>query len=335
MVTRPAVTPAADLERAYSGSRVAWGAIFAGIVVAIATMAVLGIIGLALGFSLVEVGEQNPGNGALTTTGIWTFVSQIVALFVGGFIAARLAGLLPTGAAVLHGATVWGAATIAAIWIATSTAGALFSGAASVVSGTASGIGSTVQAAIPDNFSLPDTLSNLSMDDLPEPVRQALEDAGVTPDNFQQETQEAFNAIVSPQQQQAIGDQAQQSLQTAVNNPSNAGQAARQFVDNVFGNGGILGEQDRQEALQQMQQRFGISEADANRFLDETQARAEELKAQAEQAIEEAKQKAIEAADAAADALATAAWSAGIASLLGLLAALGGAVVGRVRRVTV
>lgn len=334
MVTRPAITPATETERAYSGSRVAWGAIFAGIIVAVATMAVLGILGLALGFSLVEATEQDPANGALTTTAIWTFVSQIVALFVGGFIAARLAGLLPTGAALLHGVTVWGAATIAAIWIATSAAGALFSGAATAVSSAASGLGSTVQAAIPDDFSFPNSLSNLSMDDLPDPVRQALEDAGVTPDNFQTETQEAFNAIVSPQQQQAIGDQAQQSLQSTAQNPANAQAEAQRFLDRVFGNGGILGEQDRQEALQQMQQRFGISEAEANQFLDETQARAEELKAQAEQALADAKQQAIEAADAAADALAATAWTMGVASILGLLAAIAGAAVGRVRRVT-
>lgn len=332
MVTRPTITPHSDLERAYSGSRVAWGAIFAGIVVAVATLAVLSIIGLALGFSLVEVGEQDPANGSLTTTAIWTFVSQIVALFVGGYVAARLAGLLPKGAAVLHGATVWGSATIIVLWIAASTAGALFSGAASAVSSAASGLGATVQAAIPDNFSLPDSLSDVSMDDLPDPVRQALEDAGVTPDTFEQETREAFDAVVSPQQQQAINNQAQQNLQSAVNDPANAGQEAQEFLDRLFGANGILGEQDRQEAIQQMQQRFGVTEAEANQFLDETQARAEDLRAQAEEAIQNAKQQAIEAADAAADAVASAAWTGAVASILGLLAALGGAMVGRVRR---
>lgn len=333
MVTRPAISTAADIEAAYSSSRVAWGAIFAGVVVALATLAVLSILGLALGFSLVEVGEQNPMNGALTTAGIWQFVAQIVALLVGGYVAARLAGLLPKGAAILHGAVVWGLATIIAIWIATSAVGALFSGATLAVSGAMSGIGSTAKAMIPDNFSLPESVSNLSMDDLPEPVRQALEEQGITPDNFQQETNEAFQSIVGPQERQQIGDQAQQSAQAVIQNPANAGEEAQRFIDSVFGNGGVLGEEDRQQALTQMQQRFGITEAEANQFLDQTQARAEELQAQAQQAIEEAKAKAIEAADAAADAAAAAAWTTALVSILGLIAALGGAVIGRVKRV--
>lgn len=333
MVTRPTINTAANIEAAYSGSRVAWGAIFAGVVVALATLAVLSILGLALGFSLVEVGEQNPMNGALTTAGIWQFVAQIVSLLVGGYVAARLAGLLPQGAAILHGAVVWGLATIVAIWIATSAVSALFSGATSAVSGAMSGIGATGKALIPDDFSLPTAVSNMSMDDLPDPVRQALEDQGITPDNFQQETNEAFRAIVSPQEQRQIGDQAQQSLQSAINNPANAGEEAQRFLDSVFGNGGVLGDEDREQALNQMQQRFGISEADANRFLDETQARTEELQAQAQKALDDAKAAAIEAADTAADAAAAAAWTTALASILGLIAALIGAAVGRVKRV--
>lgn len=333
MVTRPSISSPADIERAYDGSRVAWGAIFAGVVVSIAVLAILAVIGLAIGFSIVEVGEDSPMNGALTTTGIWQFVAQIVALGIGGYVTARLAGLLPKGAAILHGAVVWAVATIAAIWIATSATSALFSGATTAVSGAISGMGSTAQAIIPDDFSLPEAVGNLSMDDLPDPVRQALERQGITPDNFQQETGDAFRAIISPQEQQQIGDQAQQSIQNAIANPANADEEAQRFLDRLLGNGGVLSEEDRQQALDQMQQRFGISEAEANQFLDQTQQRAEELRQQAEQAVQDARAAAIDAADKAADIAAATAWTASLASLLGLLAALGGAAAGRVRRV--
>lgn len=334
MVISPAETRPTATERAYSGSRVAWGAILAGTVVALAAFAILSLIGLAYGFTLVEPTEADPMNGALTTAAIWQIASQIVALGLGGYVAANLAGLLPRGAALLHGVVVWAVATLAAIWIATSAVGMLVSGASSVVTNTVSGMGSAARAVVPDDFSLPDSISQISLDDLPEPVRNALEERGITPENFSEETGEAFRAIVSPQEQQQIGQQAGQTAEAIIANPADAGQEAQQFIDDVFGDGAVLNDQDRQQAIAQMQQRFGISEAEATRFLDETQARAEELKAEAQQAVDEVKAKALEAADAAADAAATAAWAAALAAIVGLIAALGGAALGRVGHVT-
>lgn len=332
MVTHTVSTTSPGVERAYSGSRVAWGAIFAGVVVALALFAMLSLVGLALGFSLVDPTEAEPMNGSLTTTAIWQVVSQLVALGVGGYVAASLAGLLPRTAALLHGATVWGLATLAALWLATSAAGTLVSGAASAVSGAASGVSRAASAIIPDDFSLPDSLGNVSMDSLPEPVRQSLQERGITPDNFRTEARDMFDSIVTPQQQQQIGQQADQSLDAAVANPSRTPEEVDQFFDRVFGNGGVLDDATRQRAVQEMEQRFGISEADANRFMDETRAKAEQLKADAQQAVDDAKQKAREAADKAAKVVASAAWMGAAASLLGLIAAAIGAGLGHVTR---
>ena len=86
----------------------------------------------------------------------------------------------------------------------------------------------------------------------------------------------------------------------------------------LFGQGGVLGEEDRAEALEVLQTRFGISEAEAESFLDGVQARAEEVQAEAEQAIEEARAAATEAAEQASEAASTAGFLAFFASLLGL-----------------
>ncbi|PZO67842.1 MAG: hypothetical protein DI498_02365 [Paracoccus denitrificans] len=292
----------------------------------------LSLVGLALGFSLVNPTEADPMNGSLTTTAIWQVVSQLVALGVGGYVAASLAGLLPRNAALLHGATVWGLATLAALWLATSAAGTLVSGAASAVSGAASGVGRAASAIIPDDFSLPDSLGNVSMDSLPEPVRQSLQERGITPDNFRNEARDMFDSIVTPQQQQQIGQQANQSLDAVAANPSRTPEEVDRFIDRVFGNGGVLDDATRQRAVQEMEQRFGITEADANRFMDETRARAEQLKADAQQAVDDAKQAAREAAEKASNVVASAAWMAAAASLLGLIAAVIGAGLGQVTR---
>ena len=318
----------------YDGrGRARWGAIFAGTVLALGLFVLLSLVGIGLGLSIFEADEATPMNGSLTTTAIWQFVSQLIALGVGGYAAARLAGVIPSVGAMLHGATVWALTTLAAVWLATSALTGAANVAGSAISSVAGGASSAVSAVIPDDLSLPDlSVGSLSIDDLPESVQSTLRRNGITPENFQAEAREAFRNVISQQEQANIVDQAQGALADAVRSPGDIGRDADQFVERVFGSGGILGEEDRQEALAVMENRFGLSPEEANQYLDTIQARAEAAQQEAAQAIDEARTQAVAAADAAADAAATAAWLAALASVLGLAAAVGGAAAGRVSR---
>ena len=322
------------IERLYDGpGRAHWGAIFAGTVLALGVFVLLALAGIGLGLSIFEATEADPMNGSLTTTAIWQFVSQLVALFVGGYAAGRLAGVLHSVGAMIHGATVWALTTLVGVYFATQAAMGLAGLAGSAVSGIAGGASSAVQAVIPDDFELPDlSLGDVSLEDLPQPVQDALGEAGVTPETFQAEAQEAFRAVISEREQAQITDQAAQTAQDIVANPTDAVAEAEEFIANVFGGGGVLGEEDRQEALGQMQAQFGLSAEEAEQFLQTVQARAEAIQADAAAAVEEARAQAVQAADAAADAAATAAWLAALASLIGLGAAVAGAAVGRPAR---
>ena len=155
---------------------------------------------------------------------------------------------------------------------------------------------------------------------------------GLTPENFQAEAREAFRNVVSQREQGALRAEATQAVQDVVTSPGDIGADIDQFVSSVFGRGGILGEEDRQEALTVIENRFGLTAQEAEDYVDSVQARAERLQQEAAQAIDEARQAAVEAADAAADTAATAAWLAALASLIGLGAAVGGAAAGRVAR---
>ena len=321
-------------ETLYDGrGRARWGAILAGTVVALGVFVLLGVAGVALGFTLFEATEASPMNGALTTTAIWQFVSQLVALGIGGYVAGRLAGVIPSMGAMLHGATVWALATLAAVWFASSTVTGALNLAGSAVSSVASGASSAVSAVIPDDLSLPDlSIGSLSMDDLPESVRSTLRQNGLTPENFQAEAREAFRTVLSQQEQQNLQSQAAQTAQDVITSPGDIGEDVDEFVSSVFGRGGILSEEDRQQALTVLENRFGLTPDQAGEYVDYVQARAERLQQEAEQAIDEARQEAVQAADTAADAAATAAWLAALASLIGLGAAVGGAAAGRVAR---
>jgi hypothetical protein len=102
-----------------------WGAVFAGVSVALGVGILLHSLGLAAG--LTAINPDNPGSlrGVGIGTGIWTIIVPLIALFAGGFVAARTAGLIDRGTGALHGAVLWGLTTVAGsllVWAAIASA---------------------------------------------------------------------------------------------------------------------------------------------------------------------------------------------------------------------
>jgi Protein of unknown function (DUF2795) len=138
-----AETPtAARRDVGFGRARISWGAVIAGVVVALATAALLGLIGVALGISGLRPGAAATGIG----TGIWAVISTAVAMALGGYIAARLCGTYSHLDSELHGLTVWaltllvGATLLAqgisgAIGIVAQGAGGALSGTGALASG--------------------------------------------------------------------------------------------------------------------------------------------------------------------------------------------------------
>lgn len=85
--------------------RVRWGAILAGLFTTISTFILLSILGLAIGASAYNPGDNLASFG--TSAGIWSAVSALIAFFVGGWIAARASAVHGRGNGALNGAMVW------------------------------------------------------------------------------------------------------------------------------------------------------------------------------------------------------------------------------------
>jgi hypothetical protein len=105
-------SPAPDTLKSPMFRRVSWGAIFAGTFVALALSALLWLLGAAVGLAAFDP-RTPPGEGWAWGIGIWGIVVAIVSLFIGGVVAAWLAGLPKWMDAMLHGLVVWGLATTA------------------------------------------------------------------------------------------------------------------------------------------------------------------------------------------------------------------------------
>jgi hypothetical protein len=106
-------------------SRVSWGAVMAGAVVALAVYLVMTLLGAAIGLSAADVNGRNPG---LTTgAGIWAVATTIVALFAGGWVAAQSVVGETKGEAVVHSIIMWGVVMAMIMWLVASGARAGFS----------------------------------------------------------------------------------------------------------------------------------------------------------------------------------------------------------------
>lgn len=106
---------------------ISWPAIFASLTVGLAVMLLLTLVGVAVGVTVVDPGE-NPGDRMTMAAAGWSAASMLIAAFIGGYVAARCSGLRRTADGVLHGAVSWGATTVLYAVLATTTAGALTAG---------------------------------------------------------------------------------------------------------------------------------------------------------------------------------------------------------------
>ena len=95
--------------RAWLRDRVRLAPVFAGVFWAVAVQIVLLSLGLWVG-AITATPTEGGGipTGLATGLGIWTAISALIALFVGGWFAAHMAGIAGRLDAVLNGITVWG-----------------------------------------------------------------------------------------------------------------------------------------------------------------------------------------------------------------------------------
>lgn len=98
-------------------SRVSWGAIFAGAVVAMATYLVLTLLGGAIGLSVSDnVRGETLGTGAA----IWAIITAIASLFLGGWVTTQCAVGENKMEAIVHGVIMWGAFFAMVLWMVAS-----------------------------------------------------------------------------------------------------------------------------------------------------------------------------------------------------------------------
>jgi hypothetical protein len=122
--------------------RLHWGAVIAGVLLALAAHVVLGLIGAALGFAAGAGDSRATGAAAA----IWAIVTPFVATLLGAWLACRMAGAEDGRASSLHGVLVWCIGLIAGALFLTGTMATGAMSAGTAASGNAGAAQRTLRA---------------------------------------------------------------------------------------------------------------------------------------------------------------------------------------------
>ncbi|HEX7025895.1 MAG TPA: hypothetical protein VF268_01500 [Gammaproteobacteria bacterium] len=92
---------------------ISWGSVIAGLFFVIAASWLLFLLGSGIGVSIADASDlEAMGSGLGWGAIIWIILTELVVFFVGGVLAARLAGRLNDMEGLLHGLTLWSAGTV-------------------------------------------------------------------------------------------------------------------------------------------------------------------------------------------------------------------------------
>jgi len=130
-------------------TRVRWGGVMSGFVVALGVLLLMGALGLAIG--VTALGDPRAATSATASglgigAGVWAFITLLAAVFLGSLISTTVTDRPDRTGAVIHGALVWVLLSLFSVWMIASGISLGVSGLYGAVSGLARGATTAVAA---------------------------------------------------------------------------------------------------------------------------------------------------------------------------------------------
>ena len=317
----------------YAFSWASWSGIFAGAVAAIAISIIMATFGVALGMSVIKPKSDDPAEHLGVAFGGWSFVSMVVSMAFGGFIA----GLFSGQRGLEHGFLVWAVVAIVGTCLSGMAIGNAFraigTAVKSVGSGAAHAASTLGKGASNAMGSMIDQLRanvdlNVDSDKLTDNIRNTLRDTGVEtlqPEYLEQQMREARSDL-------------RNSLHQLTLKPSESEKIIADFLQKEKGRLDSLTKGvNRDAAVKAIMEKRGIPQEEAQTMVDNAISaydhavgKAKEALAEARTQVEEAKVQLKEMADHArakadefASKAAKAALAAGIAMIVAAVISMG------------
>lgn len=152
-----------------------WSAVFAGVACSAGFWILLQLLGLGIGLAAIDVDNAGSLRGVGLGTTVWSLIAPLIAMFLGGLVAGRLATTTERKIAGMHGLVMWALTSIvglwATIWIVTAVAGgAIRTGGVAI--NAAGNVTSAVAGQVEPGSTLRDL--GISPNDLLGPINQRL-----------------------------------------------------------------------------------------------------------------------------------------------------------------
>lgn len=295
-----------------NATRVSWGAVFVGLLLAMMTYLFLGVLGTAIGASAIDpLGERNPFAGFGTGAGIWVGVSTLISLAIRAFFAGRSA----PHKGILHGILCWSTTTLVTLYMLSSLAGGAIGAASGIAKEGLSIAGQGVAAAAPGIASgvrgqLQKNGIGLDTKDMQANLEMLLRQTGkpaLDPSNLKATAKDA------------LGDGKSAASDAAVN-PQNSANDLETFFDRMKQKAQPeMNATDKDALVNLIMARTGRSRADAEQVADNYEQTYNQAVAKYEALKQQAEQKARQAGDAAATGVSHVAWAGVIVLLLGAI----------------
>jgi hypothetical protein len=119
ILERPAAT--------FEGMRVSWGGVWAGVLVVLGTLLLLSTLGVAIGFS-ADARNVDPEKISVGAA-IWSRVSLLIALFLGGMAATRMSLVWDRFTGLAQGALVWVVSLVVVLYLSANGVGLMLGAA--------------------------------------------------------------------------------------------------------------------------------------------------------------------------------------------------------------
>ncbi|MCY2687213.1 hypothetical protein [Salinimicrobium sp. TH3] len=298
---------------------VSWRAIFAGVICTFSIVFLFNLLGLSLGFGSIEPMEKSsPFSGVGTLSLVWWAVSNLLALFVGAFVAARVGVSFYQKSGIIQGIMTWALYLILSLWLVTSAVGG-------VISGVGNTIGNVVSwANEQQELSQSQQLSEQHEKELEVSLNKAKE-------KFYMLLEEAQKPYSDPQEaENEVEEKMDNSGQQAMRDFGSSAQLDAK-IEQIFNEAKNIFDNkwealDKEALVNILTSRTNFSEKEAKQTVSSYAAEYENLRKQSMEFLENMKQEAEKTAGTISDAMADAALYLFIALLLGaIVGALGGA----------
>lgn len=267
--------------------RVSWGSIVAGIFTVVAISLLLSTLGTSLGFTILDPYAEHPTQRIGITFLIWSALSLLISLALGGYVAGKLAGI--TGA--IHGFLVW-ATTLVIVCIVSSmvvmgtakmavgTIGAIGSATGAIASGVGSAVtnGTISLTSLFSDLNIDTDIDKTAVEKNVSAILQKTKIATLQPDYLQRQLVKSAGDVKWTLKQIAL-------------NPNNVDEAIDELTDKLKTRVDIVtADIDREAVLNAIEQNSDLNRKDAEQVLDNYLVARENIQQSVKQRLTDAQE---------------------------------------------